>query len=104
VTDPGSGHTESFSILGAWDSDPVNGIISYLSPVAQGLLNHRPGEEVEFELEGVRGKYRIDRIELIERGDHTSAPPALAESGPSAEKEPATAESQARQSEGSTNG
>jgi transcription elongation GreA/GreB family factor len=104
VTDPGSGHTESFSILGAWDSDPVNGIISYLSPVAQGLLNHRPGEEVEFELEGVRGKYRIDRIELIERGDHTSAPPALAESGPSVEKEPAAAESQARQSEGSTNG
>src|SRR5213595_2495975 len=32
---------ESFSILGAWDSDPDKGIVSYLSPMAQSLLNRK---------------------------------------------------------------
>src|SRR5205823_3719797 len=56
-------HQETFTILGAWDSDPERGVISYLSPVAQAMLNHKPGEEVEFEMEGVRKHYRIDAIE-----------------------------------------
>ena len=76
VTEPGSGHAERFTILGAWDSDPTNGIISYLSPVAQELLNHRPGEEVEFELEGVQRRYRIDHIERIECDESSFAPAA----------------------------
>ncbi len=63
VTEPESQNAESFVILGAWDSDPTHGVISYLTPVAQGLLNHRAGEEVEFDLEGARRRYRIDRIE-----------------------------------------
>jgi transcription elongation GreA/GreB family factor len=82
VTEPASGNTESFTILGAWDSDPANGIISYLTPVAQGLLNHRPGEEVEFELEGVPRRYRIDRIDLIERDEKGFAPSAPTGAGP----------------------
>ena len=54
---------EAFTILGAWDSDPDRGVISYLTPVGQALLNHKPGEEVEFEMEGgVRKRYRIDGI------------------------------------------
>jgi transcription elongation GreA/GreB family factor len=90
VTEPGTGHTESFTILGAWDSDPTNGIISYLSPVAQGLLNHRPGEEVEFELEGVRRRYRIDRIDLIERGEQSFAPAAPTGAAATSTEPPAT--------------
>ncbi|MCK7482557.1 MAG: GreA/GreB family elongation factor [Candidatus Moduliflexus flocculans] len=50
-------------ILGAWDSDPEQGIISYLSPVAQALLGHKPGDEVEFELEGVVRRHRLERIQ-----------------------------------------
>jgi transcription elongation GreA/GreB family factor len=80
VTDPANQHTESFTILGAWDSDPTNGIISYLSPVAQGLLNHRPGEEVEFELEGTRRRYRIDRVEPIDPAQAPAAPVGAASS------------------------
>ncbi|MEI9961937.1 MAG: GreA/GreB family elongation factor [Limisphaerales bacterium] len=40
ATDLGSNQRETFTILGAWDSDPDNGIISYLSPVGAALLNH----------------------------------------------------------------
>ena len=38
-------------------------MISYLSPVAQALLNKAPGEEVEFDVHGERHHHRIDRIE-----------------------------------------
>jgi transcription elongation GreA/GreB family factor len=54
---------ERFSILGAWDSDPDKGIVSYLSPIAQCLLNHKVGDEVEFEINGVSHHHRIEAIE-----------------------------------------
>lgn len=63
VTDLNTQHAETFAILGAWDSNPETGIISYLSPVAQSLLNHKLGEEVDFELDSSRKRYRIDAIE-----------------------------------------
>lgn len=63
VTDLISSHTEGYAILGAWDFDAEKSIISYLTPMAQGLLNHKPGDEVEFELEGARKRYRVESIE-----------------------------------------
>ncbi len=33
---------------------------SYLAPVAQSLLNHKIGDQVEFEIHGVRHHHRID--------------------------------------------
>ena len=63
VTDLNTQHAETFTVLGAWDGDPEKGIISYLTPVAQSLLNHKPGEAVEFEMDGVRKRYRIDEIQ-----------------------------------------
>ncbi len=55
----------TFSICGAWDSDPDNGIIAYLSPIGQALLNHPVGEEVEFELHNAKHKLRIDSIAAL---------------------------------------
>jgi transcription elongation GreA/GreB family factor len=63
VTDPASNQTETFTILGAWDSDPDAGIISYLTPVAMALLNRKVGDEVEFELHGNKRRHRIEKIE-----------------------------------------
>src|SRR6185369_11674016 len=62
VTDLEHNHVEKFTILGAWDSDPDKGIISYLTPVAQSLIGHKPGEEVEVPGEGDKKRYRIDSI------------------------------------------
>jgi transcription elongation GreA/GreB family factor len=62
ATDLDTSHRESFTILGAWDSDPDKGIISYLSPVGAALLNHKAGDEVEFELHGARHRHRIEKI------------------------------------------
>jgi transcription elongation GreA/GreB family factor len=62
-TDLATNQRETFKVLGAWDTDPDKGIISYLSPVAQGLMNHKVGDEVEFEIYGARHKHRIESIE-----------------------------------------
>jgi transcription elongation GreA/GreB family factor/transcription elongation factor GreA-like protein len=63
VTDLNGLHEETYSILGAWDFDAEKHIISYLSPIAQALMGHKPGEEVEFEMDGARKHYRIETIE-----------------------------------------
>lgn len=55
--------SEQFTILGAWDSEPEKGLVSYLSPVAQSLLNHKVRDEVEFEIHGVVHHHRIEAIE-----------------------------------------
>jgi transcription elongation GreA/GreB family factor/transcription elongation factor GreA-like protein len=61
VTNLADQHQETFTILGAWDGDPEKGIISYLTPVGQTLLNHQVGEEVDLEPDGLH--YRIDGID-----------------------------------------
>lgn len=62
VTDLNTKQSETFEVLGAWDSDPERGVISYLTPVAQALLNKKIGDEVEVELDGGKKKFRIDSI------------------------------------------
>lgn len=62
ITDLQSGKRETFTILGAWDSDPDHGVISYLTPVAQALINHKVGDEVEMELHGAKNRQRIESI------------------------------------------
>jgi len=62
VTDLNANNVENFTILGAWDSDPEKGVISYLTPVAQSLLNHKAGEEIEFDMDGAKKRYRIEGL------------------------------------------
>ncbi len=80
--DLGANQTETFTILGAWDSDPEKGIISYLSPVAQSLLNNKVGDEVEFELHGAKRRHRIERIEAVKAAPAPAAEAATAVSNP----------------------
>ncbi|HWN97527.1 MAG TPA: GreA/GreB family elongation factor [Methylomirabilota bacterium] len=63
LTDLASQEAEQFIVLGAWDSDPEKHVISYLTPVAQKLINKKIGEDVELETENGTRRYRIDSIE-----------------------------------------
>ena len=63
ATDLATNQHETFTILGAWDSDPDKGVISYLTPIGQALLNRKVGDEVEFELHGTKRRHRIESIE-----------------------------------------
>ncbi|HEY1490465.1 MAG TPA: GreA/GreB family elongation factor [Verrucomicrobiae bacterium] len=62
ATDLATNQRETFTILGAWDSDPDKGIISYLTPIGQALLNRKIGDEVEFELHGTKRRHHIESI------------------------------------------
>jgi transcription elongation GreA/GreB family factor len=64
VTDLANNQAETFTILGAWDSDPDKGVISYLTPVAMALANRKVGDEVEFELHGSKRRHRIEKIDV----------------------------------------
>jgi transcription elongation GreA/GreB family factor len=63
ATDLATNQPEHFTILGAWDSDPEKDVVSYLSPVAQSLLGHKVGDEVEVEVHGVRHHHRLESIQ-----------------------------------------
>ena len=80
VTDLETGQPEVFTVLGAWDSDPDKGIISYLTAMAQTLLSHKPGDEVVFDNKEHGRRLRIDSIEAV----NASAVPGLAPGAPAA--------------------
>jgi transcription elongation GreA/GreB family factor len=40
------GKEETYTILGAWDSDPDKGIISYQAAIAQALIGHKVGQKL----------------------------------------------------------
>jgi transcription elongation GreA/GreB family factor len=63
ATDLNTQQQEKFTVLGAWDFDAAKGIISYLTPVGQALLNRKVGDEVEAEVDGAVHRHRIDKIE-----------------------------------------
>ena len=63
VTNLESNQKERYTILGAWDSVPEKNLISYLTPIAQALLNKKPGESVEVEVEGQRKSLRVEAVE-----------------------------------------
>ncbi len=62
LTDLQTSTAETYTILGAWDSDPEQGVVSYLSPLAQALLNKAVGEEVEYDMDGHKKRYRVESI------------------------------------------
>ncbi len=58
------GRKQNFTILGAWDSDPANGVISYLSEVGKSLLTTKVGDTVILKLTetGEPHEYKITGI------------------------------------------
>ena len=57
--DNGAGNVTEYSILGPWDADPDNGVISYLSPFAQILIGRKVGDGIEMDGQ----PFRITAIE-----------------------------------------
>ena len=56
---------ETYSILGAWDTDLDKGIISYLSATGKALSGHKVGDEVEVQSEDGASSRKVT-IEAIE--------------------------------------
>ena len=62
LTDESSGEGRVYSVLGAWDGDPENSILSYKTPLGQNLLGKKEGEVVETEIEGTVRTWRVASI------------------------------------------
>ena len=62
LIDSNSGENQRYVILGAWDSDPDNNILSYLTPLGQKLLGKKNGENVETEVEGNVQSWKIEGL------------------------------------------
>ncbi|MCF0241172.1 MAG: GreA/GreB family elongation factor, partial [Treponema sp.] len=48
ITDNETGKDEKFTILGPWESDPDNGIISYMSPFGNAIMDKKEGDVCVF--------------------------------------------------------
>jgi transcription elongation GreA/GreB family factor/Arc/MetJ-type ribon-helix-helix transcriptional regulator len=56
-----SGELSTFHVLGAWDSDPAKGILSYQTAIGQALLGKTAGDSVE-----LPGETAVKKVEIVE--------------------------------------
>ena len=56
---PDNNEKETYTILGPWESNPENGVISYMSPLGTNLLNHKVGETLSFMVNEEKKTYKI---------------------------------------------
>jgi transcription elongation factor GreA len=63
LRDAASGEEQRYIILGAWDSDPDQGIISYQTAIGQSLLGRKVGDVVELNTEHGTGRFTVVSIE-----------------------------------------
>jgi transcription elongation factor GreA len=61
-----SGEQEIYTILGPWESDPDNDIISYLSPFGGAILNKAVGEQVDFSINDEKVSYVVELISGVD--------------------------------------
>ncbi len=55
---------EVYTIMGPWESDPDKGIISYMSPRGNALLDRKPEEEFSFKINETLYNYKVVQIEI----------------------------------------
>ncbi|MBB6043110.1 transcription elongation factor GreA [Borreliella yangtzensis] len=60
-----TGKDESYLILGPWESNPDEGIISYKSPFGENLLDSREGDNLNFVINNTNFRYFVKKIEPI---------------------------------------
>ncbi len=62
LLDKASGKEEVYTILGPWESDPANGVISYMSPFGNAILDHKVGDELSFTINEHKYNFEVKKI------------------------------------------
>ncbi|MCL2599986.1 MAG: transcription elongation factor GreA [Treponema sp.] len=57
------GQTEKYTILGPWESDPENHVISYQTPFGKAMINKVAGDSFQFTSDNENISYFVERIE-----------------------------------------
>jgi transcription elongation factor GreA len=63
VTDLRTEAVQRFKIVSPHEADPKQGLLSSTSPVAQALIGHAPGDEVEIEIPAGIRRLRVESIQ-----------------------------------------
>jgi len=63
LEDVETGKAWSYTILGPWDADFEQGILSYRSPIAKAMMGKKTGENVSLKIDDEDRKFRIVSIE-----------------------------------------
>lgn len=64
LTNIGNNHSMTYTLVSPHEANMSEGKISIKSPIAQALLNHRPGDEVTVRVPAGTVRLRIDSVEL----------------------------------------
>lgn len=56
---------QEYIMLGPWESDPDNNVLSYLAPLSRFFIGKKVGEEVDVEMPSMTGRFIIDSIERV---------------------------------------
>ncbi|NLA92697.1 MAG: transcription elongation factor GreA, partial [Spirochaetales bacterium] len=56
---------ETYHILGPWESNPHDNVISYLAPFGTKLLNRKVGERFKFEINERAYDFSVESIEVL---------------------------------------
>ncbi|HOP64625.1 MAG TPA: transcription elongation factor GreA, partial [Spirochaetota bacterium] len=59
LEDADSGKASSYTILGPWDADFEQGILSYRSPIAKAMMGKKNGENVSLKIDDEERKFKI---------------------------------------------
>ncbi len=62
LRDLSTGGSETYTLLGAWDSEPESGILSYMTSIGQALLSKKAGDEAILPMETGERRVRIEAI------------------------------------------
>ncbi len=65
VTDEDTGEEQTYTILGPWDSDAAENVISYKTPLAGGLLGEETGNTTTVELPEEEKTFHIESVEKM---------------------------------------
>ncbi|MGC1481096.1 MAG: GreA/GreB family elongation factor [Chthoniobacterales bacterium] len=65
LTEVDSGSQETYSILGAWDSIPEKGVVSYQAGIGQALAGKKVGDVAELQADSGTRKVRVEKIEAF---------------------------------------
>ncbi|MCR5724709.1 MAG: transcription elongation factor GreA, partial [Treponema sp.] len=61
-----TGKEETYTILGPWESNPENGIISYMSPFGNAVIDHKVGDDLSFTINEHKYSYTVKSIKLAQ--------------------------------------
>ena len=53
---------EEYTILGPWESDPGNKIISYMAPFGNAIMDHKVGDSIKFQINEYNYDYTVKEI------------------------------------------